>query len=456
MEQDLVEASERKDAQESSPAQHANSDPLALVGTTLFDRYQITSLARSDNKLLVYRAKDNSERRLVTLTTTAGRSGVNQAFEKQAKASLHLQHRNINKPISVETESGRAFLVAEHQDSVSLKELLESQQVIDIEEEIASVLLQVCDALIYAHDKGIAHGNLSPANILFCENEGDFQVVVSDFGFVESFTSVEPFRTDVYKLAVLAYFMITGKTPFDGWTIDRCLSEKPPQGCRPSMLAYLKPELFCIEELGQILEEGMELYDDDWQIKTAQQFKSGLEDWLSAVAEVRAQQEKLLAEINQEDQLTQKAESTTKRSTNIKSTIHSIVKLRKKEINQGDNLAVMFTDKFADAGTRESPRSTAIRLLVRAAAIGLPIVALLFIVIVYPDDLKEAWELASTQLSALVFKDSHLPDEDSLMENAKWEQVFKPRPKSRDAVGKPAQVAQEKKPVSVEEIRNFY
>jgi serine/threonine-protein kinase len=127
--------------------------------------------------------------------------------------------------------------------------------------EVAGVVVQVARALARAHEKKIVHRDIKPENLFLCETgEEEAFVKVLDFGIAKFgspgqfggtatgamlgtpyFMSPEQVndsksidhRTDLWSLAVVAYYAMTGVRPFDGETLVAvamkiCTGEVPP------------------------------------------------------------------------------------------------------------------------------------------------------------------------------------------------------------------------------------
>jgi serine/threonine protein kinase len=154
-------------------------------------------------------------------------------FNREARSMKMLQHPNIVGVLKTGQEDGLAFIAMEYVDGIPLSRILEERGAIEPRQAV-DYLLQVCDAIQYAHERGVIHRDLKPSNLLV---ERGGRVVVADFG-ISKVISIETEntmtlvgtpaymspeqcgegaidnRTDIYSLGIILYEMITGKPPF--------------------------------------------------------------------------------------------------------------------------------------------------------------------------------------------------------------------------------------------------
>jgi len=151
-------------------------------------------------------------------------------FRAEAKIIANLNHENIIKVYDIEELYRTMFIVMELVEGETLKELIQREKTIPFP-VIVNMLIQICQALIYAHRQGIIHRDVKPANMFI---KGGNHVKLLDFGLAcptgsenlylsgtVAFMSPEEIegesvdqRSDIYALGITAYEMLTGQGPF--------------------------------------------------------------------------------------------------------------------------------------------------------------------------------------------------------------------------------------------------
>ena len=181
----------------------------------------------------------------------AGERAV-ERFEREVQVTSRLTHPNT---ISIydfgRTPDGTFYYAMEYVDGLDLQTLVEHHGP-QPPARVAHLLSQLAGALAEAHDAGLIHRDVKPANVMVCERGGMLDVVkVLDFGLVkqmdsdedaastdahrivgtplylapEALTAPESLdaRSDLYALGALAYFLLTGSAPFSGTNVvDVC------------------------------------------------------------------------------------------------------------------------------------------------------------------------------------------------------------------------------------------
>ncbi|MEN6644829.1 MAG: FKBP-type peptidyl-prolyl cis-trans isomerase [Armatimonadia bacterium] len=205
----------------------------------------------------VYEATQDSPRRPVALkvlpTELARDPKVAERFAREANRLAALEeHPGIAKVYASGEESGVAYLAMQLLTGGDLEARLQSHGRLPWQ-EAATIGAAVADALHFAHEQGIVHRDVKPANIMFT---GQGQPVVTDFGIAQAadevrmtmtgtsictpeYASPEQIkgnpldgRSDLYSLGVVLYRMVCGLPLFDcpspiSWAMKH-VSEAPP------------------------------------------------------------------------------------------------------------------------------------------------------------------------------------------------------------------------------------
>jgi predicted Ser/Thr protein kinase len=187
---------------------------------------------------VVYKARQRSLGRLVALKLLApGREKdpeFGARFAHEAKALAQLSHPHIVTIYDFGEANGFFYLLMEFVDGVNLRELLRTRRLSP--EEALAIVPSLCEALQFAHERGIVHRDIKPENLLLAK---DGSVKIADFGIAKMMgpemdtagdsrtagtpgymapeQSIAPERVDrradIYSMGVCFYEMLTGERP---------------------------------------------------------------------------------------------------------------------------------------------------------------------------------------------------------------------------------------------------
>ncbi len=249
------------------------NDPLASIPPlSEFGGFVVERFVARGGMGEVYVARDRRLDRRVALKLLPFGAGPGELerFDREAKSLAKIDHPGIVKVLSVGTDHGRAYLAMEFVDGTSLADeigairtgarpfgaTLPPYRSDEYVRRVVTIIAEVADALQAAHECGIVHRDVKPANLLLDRVSGTVRIV--DFGIarernqatltrtgiapgtpgymspeqIESKGSAIDGRSDVYSLGVVLYESLTGVQPFERddhlATTDSVLHELPP------------------------------------------------------------------------------------------------------------------------------------------------------------------------------------------------------------------------------------
>ncbi|WP_374773278.1 serine/threonine protein kinase [Streptomyces sp. NBC_01310] len=217
-------------------SEESNSDRV------ISGRYRLLEPIGRGGMGIVWRARDEVLARDVAVKEVRAPAGLDAAglqrmhrrLEREAWAAARVSHRGVVTVYDVASEDGRPWIVMELIRGLSLADVLEAEGPMS-PQRAAHIGEQVLAALRSAHDSGVLHRDVKPANVLIA-NDG--RVVLSDFGIaslegssaitmtgevVGSPEFLAPERalgrdpgseSDLWSLGVMLYAAVEGVSPF--------------------------------------------------------------------------------------------------------------------------------------------------------------------------------------------------------------------------------------------------
>jgi serine/threonine protein kinase len=190
----------------------------------------------------VYKATDPNLKRVVAIKLIHPHLSSDpqfiQRFEEEAAAVASLRHPNIVQVYDFNSDQGVYYMVLEFVAGETLQDRLKRLSAQNAKlpiDEAIKYTLNICDALGYAHQRGMIHRDIKPANIMLDIYR---QAILMDFGIVKiiggtshtvtgavmgtaRYISPEVIRaeqadprSDIYSLGITLYEMLSGQAPF--------------------------------------------------------------------------------------------------------------------------------------------------------------------------------------------------------------------------------------------------
>src|SRR5262245_31977623 len=216
----------------------------------------------------VYRAHDPTLDRMVAVKVMAqdaeAGAEAKARFLREAQSAARLNHPNIITVFELGEDQSRVFIVMELLEGDPLSRVISRTPQLALRRKL-NVMMQICERLAFAHQRGVIHQDVKPANVFLLQNG---HVKILDFGIARvgsseltrtgllmgtpNYMSPEQARgrrtdsrSDIFSVGVVFYELLSGRKPYVGddyfETLDRVRSEEPaPLG---QLVAGLPPAL---------------------------------------------------------------------------------------------------------------------------------------------------------------------------------------------------------------------
>lgn len=217
--------------------------PPTITDAVLGGRYRLRREIARGGMATVYLALDEVLEREVALKTLHPHLAIDETFldrfRREARAAAALAHPNVVAVYDWGEADDQAYLVMEHVDGPSLREVLRRRGRLSPRETVA-ILAPAAAGLAAAHARDVVHRDVKPENILIAASGA---VKVADFGLARATAATQQTfapgalvgsphylapeivredpvdaRADVYALGVVLYECLVGRPPFDGDT----------------------------------------------------------------------------------------------------------------------------------------------------------------------------------------------------------------------------------------------
>ena len=207
----------------------------------LFPALEIIELIGAGGMGAVYKARQSGLDRIVALKILPEEFGHDVKFAlrftREARTLAKLSHANIVHVYEFGNVEDTYYFLMEFVDGSTLRDVVNAGRLAP--EHALAIVPHLCDALQYAHDKGVVHRDIKPENILIAI---DGSVKIADFGLARILGNESPsevltgthqvmgtprymapeqmegsrgvdHRADIYSLGVVFYEMLTGELP---------------------------------------------------------------------------------------------------------------------------------------------------------------------------------------------------------------------------------------------------
>ena len=262
--------------------------PKTLEPRTLIGRYRLDKLVAEGGFAYVWLGFDEELQRPVAVKMPKPNRALSiDSFMAEARRVARLKHPGIVQVYDTGRDGDSCFIVSEYVEGGSLADQLMKNR--PTHTQAIRWVIQIAEALEYAHLHGVVHRDIKPANILIDHHH---RALLADFGIAQSASkspehalsmgtlsyvspeqlegkSTDP-RSDVYSLGVVLHEVLTGSIPY---------SSREPNTLRKEIVSGAQSASELSEELKRICTKALNRDPQD-RYKSAAHFGADLEKCL--------------------------------------------------------------------------------------------------------------------------------------------------------------------------------
>jgi serine/threonine-protein kinase len=222
-------------------------------------------------------------------------------FHLEAQATSQLDHPNIVRCYDVDNEGDTHYIVMEFIEGKDLNTIVKQEGALPLE-LACNYIAQAAEGLAHAHEKGLIHRDVKPANLLvdkkgivkildlglalFSDNEQASLTVEHNENVLGTADYLAPeqavnshridHKADIYGLGCSLYFLLTGRPPFPDGTLAQRIAKHQSQ--MPEDIRKLRPD--CPRDLADICFKMMQKRPEK-RFANMREIAVALENWLA-------------------------------------------------------------------------------------------------------------------------------------------------------------------------------
>lgn len=218
---------------------------------------------------------------------------VVERFRREAQFAAQLHHPNIVEIFNIGGRAGLLWYTMAYVPGASLNRVVERDGPLPVE-RVVDILEDALAGLRQAHARGLVHRDLKPENLLIEVDTGEARI--ADFGLALAFQDYDTYggasprsgtpeyaapeqllgetidhRADLYSLTLAAYFALTGRSPFEGGTVESIVARQAA-GLLPDVLT-LRQDV--PQRLVHVLAQGAARAPED-RFQSAEEYEKAL------------------------------------------------------------------------------------------------------------------------------------------------------------------------------------